>query len=254
MGKRHIIIPARLKSSRLANKLLLDLAGKPIIEHVYERALQCGFEQVVIATDSEEIQKIAHSFGATVCMTAADHQSGTDRLAEAVQKLAIADEDIIVNIQGDEPLIPVENVIQTADLLADRSQAMMATLCEQIADESEVHDPNCVKVVFNREQYALYFSRAPIPWQRSVFDQEKIKLGEHYRHIGLYAYRAGFLKIYTQMEKSPLEQIESLEQLRVLWHNQKIAIAEARISTPPGVDTQADLDKIRKMYDSFCTR
>lgn len=254
MSKRHIIIPARLQSSRLANKLLLDLAGKPIIEHVYERALQCGFEQVVIATDSEEIQEVAHSFGATVCMTAIDHQSGTDRLAEAVQKLAIADEDIVVNIQGDEPLIPMENVIQAADLLVDRSQAVMATLCERITDDSDIHDPNCVKVVFNREQYALYFSRAPIPWQRGVFDQGEIKMGDHYRHIGLYAYRSGFLKVYAQMEKSPLEQIESLEQLRVLWHNQKIAIAEAKASTPPGVDTQADLDKVRKMYDSFCAR
>lgn len=254
MNKRHIIIPARLQSSRLANKLLLDLAGKPIIEHAYERALQCGFEQVVIATDSQEIQQVAHSFGATVCLTSSDHQSGTDRLAEAVQKLAIADEDIIVNIQGDEPLIPMENVIQAADLLADRSQAVMATLCERITDENEIHDPNCVKVIFNREQYALYFSRAPIPWQRGVFDQGEIKMGDHYRHIGLYAYRAGFLKVYAQMEKSPLEQIESLEQLRVLWHNQKIAIAEAKTSTPPGVDTQADLDKVRKMYASFCAR
>lgn len=254
MSKRHIIIPARLQSSRLANKLLLDLAGKPIIQHVYERALQCGFEQVVIATDSEIIQKVVQGFGAKVCMTAADHQSGTDRLAEAAQKLAIADEDIVVNIQGDEPLIPMENVIQAADLLADRSQAVMATLCEQITDESEIHDPNCVKVVFNREQYALYFSRASIPWQRGVFDQGQTKIGDHYRHIGLYAYRAGFLKVYAQMEKSPLEQIESLEQLRVLWHNQKIAIAEAKISTPPGIDTQADLDKVRKMYDEFSAR
>ena len=254
MSERHIIIPARLQSSRLANKLLLDLAGKPIIEHVYERALQCGFKQVVIATDSEKIKKLAENFGAKVCMTRADHQSGTDRLAEAAQQLAIADDDVIVNIQGDEPLIPIENVIQAADLLVDRSQAVMATLCERIMDTNEVHDPNCVKVVFNREQYALYFSRAPIPWQRGVFDQGEIKIGDHYRHIGLYAYRAGFLKVYAQMEKSPLEQIESLEQLRVLWHNQKIAIAEAKTSTPPGVDTQADLDKIRKMYDTFHTR
>lgn len=252
MIKRHIIIPARLTSSRLANKLLLDLGGKTIIQHVYERALQCGFEQVVIATDSEEIKKTAEVFGAKVCITRSDHQSGTDRLAEAAQKLEILDDDIIVNIQGDEPLIPVKNVIQAADLLADRSQAVMATLCEKISDESEVHDPNCVKVVFNREQYALYFSRALIPWQRGIFDLGRTELGDHYRHIGLYAYRAGFLKIYTQMEKSPLEKNESLEQLRVLWHNQKIAIAESQALTPPGVDTQADLDKVRKIYASFC--
>ncbi|WP_395947156.1 3-deoxy-manno-octulosonate cytidylyltransferase [Caedibacter taeniospiralis] len=254
MIKRHIIIPARLKSTRLANKLLLDLAGKPIIEHVYHQAVQCQFDQVVIATDSEEIKKVAESFGARVCLTRADHPSGTDRLAEAIKKLSIADDDIVVNIQGDEPLIPVANVIQATDLLINKPAAVMSTLCEQITDESEVHDPNCVKVVFNHHGFALYFSRAPIPWQRGVFDQNKISPGDHYRHIGLYAYRAGFLKTYAQMTKSPLEQIESLEQLRVLWHDQKIAIATANSKTPPGIDTLADLEKMRHVYEQFQAR
>ncbi|WP_116963866.1 3-deoxy-manno-octulosonate cytidylyltransferase [Fastidiosibacter lacustris] len=249
MIKRHIIIPARLQSTRLQNKLLLEIAGKPIIEHVYQKALMCGFEQVIVATDSDEIKKVVETFGGNVCMTRHDHQSGTDRLAEAAYKLNILDDDIIVNIQGDEPLIPVENVIQAVQLLVTNKQASMATLCEPIIEGSEIHNPNCVKVVFDQQGYALYFSRAPIPWQRGVFDQGRVNIGDHYRHIGLYAYRAAFLKEYALMTKSPLEQVESLEQLRVLWHGKKIAIAIAKFSTPPGVDTQADLDKVRNLYE-----
>ena len=254
MTKRHIIIPARLQSTRLTNKLLLDLAGKPIIWHVYDRAMRCGFDQVVVATDSEEIKKVVEDLGGKVCMTKVDHQSGTDRLAEAVEQLGIADEDVVVNIQGDEPLIPIENVTQVAKLLLEKPDAVVSTLCEKITDKEEVYDPNCVKVVFNREGFALYFSRAPIPWQRGVFDHQKINLGDHYRHIGLYAYRAVFLKAYAKMEKSPLEKIESLEQLRVLWHNQKIAIIEAQSTTPPGIDTQADLEKVQSLYEQFSVR
>ena len=248
MIKKHIIIPARLQSTRLKYKLLLDLAGKPIIQHVYEKAQACGFDQVVIATDSDKIKEVAEKFGANVCMTSTTHQSGTDRLAEAVEKLLIDENDVIVNIQGDEPLIPVENVIQAAKLLLSKPEAVMSTLCEKIVDITEIHDSNCVKVVMNKNGFALYFSRAPIPWQRDVFDKGNANLGDHYRHIGLYAYRVGFLKAYTQMQKSPLEQIESLEQLRVLWHDQKIAITEAKSKTPPGIDTIADLEKVKKLY------
>lgn len=248
MIKRHIIIPARLESSRLPKKLLLDLAGKSVLQHVYERAIQCNFKQTIIATDSNEIKKVAESFGANVCMTHSDHKSGTDRLAEAVEKLKIDDEDIVVNLQGDEPLIHVQNIIQTANLLTHKHQAVMATLCDKITKVNEINNPNCVKVVFNREQYALYFSRAPIPWPQGGFDKDNLKQRtHHYRHIGLYAYRAGFLKAYAKMEHSPLEQIESLEQLRILWHNYKIAITKAKHSTHSGIDTQEDLDKVRNL-------
>ena len=247
---KHIIIPARLQSTRLANKLLLDLAGKPIIEHVHGQALKCDFAQVIIATDSQEIKTVVESFGGQVCLTRDDHQSGTDRIAEVVETLNIAPEDIVVNIQGDEPLIPVENVQQSAELLIEDERAVMATLCERIADSLEVFDPNCVKVIMDKQGHALYFSRAPIPWHRGHFDrhEQQLKSDLFYRHIGLYAYRAHFLQRYAKMEKSPIEAIESLEQLRVLWHGGKIAVAEARSATPPGIDTAKDLQTVRALY------
>lgn len=250
MTKYYIIIPARLHSIRLPNKLLLDLGGKPIIQHVYERALMCKFDKVIIATDSEEIKKLTSCLGATVCMTSRDHLSGTSRIGEAIEMLTINDEDIIINIQGDEPLIPVENIKQIASLLDKNNSAFMATLYEKIVDESEIHDPNCVKVVFNCKQEALYFSRAPIPWHtNNLFKPTNGRKTEHcYRHIGIYAYRVKCLKLYAKMDESPLEKNESLEQLRVLWHQKKIIVAQALSPSPPGVDTQRDLDKLRKIY------
>ncbi|WP_119343721.1 3-deoxy-manno-octulosonate cytidylyltransferase [Facilibium subflavum] len=248
MVKKHIIIPARLQSTRLPDKPLIDIAGKPMIAHVYDQAKKCGFDTTIIATDSTKIADAAHSFGADVCMTKTTHASGTERIAEVVDKREIPDDDIIINVQGDEPLLPVDNILQVASLLSQHNDAVMATLCEQIDDAEDIFDPNCVKVVLSDKGYALYFSRAPIPWQRGIFDQKQAQLGQHYRHIGLYAYRAGFLKRYADMQKSPLEVIESLEQLRVLWHNEKIAIAEARQKTPLGVDTYEDLEKIRALF------
>ena len=252
MSNRYIIIPARLESVRFPNKLLSNLAGKTIIQHVYERSLQCNFKKSIIATDSKKIKEIAESFGAFVCMTKSNHQSGTERLTEAVEKLNISDEDIVINIQGDEPLIPIANIIQTADLLEHTVQAaVMSTLCEKITDKNEIYNSNCVKVAFNHEKkIALYFSRAPIPWQRDVFEKGDIILGSHYRHIGIYAYRASFLKMYTKMPISPLEKFESLEQLRVLWNDKKIAITEAKEETPIGVDTKEDLDRLRILYET----
>lgn len=245
---RRIIIPARLASTRLPNKPLLDIFGKPMIQRVYEQAVQCGFDSVLIATDSDEIAQLARNFGAEVCMTLATHISGTDRLAEAVAKLGYDAEDIIVNIQGDEPLIPVENVEQVANLLEQKNQAVMATLCEHINDHAQIFDSNCVKVVMDKAQYALYFSRAPIPWERGQFEQLKNVSTLCYRHIGLYAYRASFLSQYQLLSVSPIELWESLEQLRVLWHGHKIAVAEALKSTPPGVDTAKDLEVVREVF------
>ncbi len=242
---RHIVIPVRLASTRLPRKALLDIAGKTMLEHVYHKALSCRFDSVTIATDSDEIAKVADGFGASVCMTSSEHQSGTDRIAEAVKQLGFDGEDIIVNIQGDEPLIPKENVLQAALLLEHNLDAKMSTLCEEMTTEADIFNPNMVKVVFNVAKEAMYFSRAPIPWQRGIFDQNKASLGAHYRHIGLYAYRADFLQNYAQMAKSPLEQIESLEQLRVLYHGFKIAIDIAEVSTPAGIDTLEDLEKVR---------
>ncbi|MFZ9035519.1 MAG: 3-deoxy-manno-octulosonate cytidylyltransferase [Francisellaceae bacterium] len=242
---RHIIIPARLKSTRLPNKPLLDIAGKPMIMHVYQRALQCGFDSVTVATDSKEIADVISSINAKVCMTDVNHATGTDRLAETVDKLKLKEDDIIVNIQGDEPLIPLENVKEVADLLADKPEASVATLCELIEDEEEIFNSNVVKVVMDKDGFALYFSRAPIPWQRGYFEQKQALTGQTYRHIGLYAYRVGFLRRFAEMEPSRLESLESLEQLRVLWQGEKIAVATAKTKTPPGVDTIEDLEKIR---------
>lgn len=245
---RRIIIPARLASTRLPNKPLLDICGKPMIQRVYEQAIQCAFDSVVIATDSQEIADVAQSFGASVCMTLASHISGTDRIAEAVHKLGYASDDIIVNIQGDEPLIPLENVKQVANLLESNIQAVMSTLCEKITDEGQIFDSNCVKVVMDKNHHALYFSRASIPWERGQFEQQQVSMVESYRHIGLYAYRASFLSIYEKLAVSPIELWESLEQLRVLWHGHKIAVAEASHSTPPGVDTAKDLEVVRRVF------
>lgn len=249
---RHIIIPVRLASTRLRDKALLEIAGKPMIEHVYHRAKACNFDSVTIAADHPKVADVAESFGAKVCMTKVAHPSGTDRIAEAAETLGIADDDIIVNIQGDEPLIPKENVKQVALLLEEKPHASMATLCEPIHTETEIFNPHAVKLVFNEKKEALYFSRAPIPWQAGVFDcdQKKVMPNQHYRHIGLYAYRANFLKTYTKLAKSPLEQMESLEQLRVLWHGYHIAVDLAQKWAPPGVDTLEDLEKVRKFFNA----
>ena len=245
---KHIIIPARLKSTRLPNKMLLDIAGKPMIQRVFEQAKKANFDSITIATDSKQIYNVAKNFDANVIMTSENHESGTDRLAEAIDTLNFENDDIVVNVQGDEPLIPIENINQVANLLINKKEAVVSTLCEQIYSVDEIYNANNVKTIFDKNNYAIYFSRAPIPWERGQSENNLVKNAEFFRHIGIYCYKVSFLKEYANLEKSPLEIIESLEQLRVLWHGKKIAIDKAIKPTPTGVDTLEDLEKIRKLF------
>ncbi|WP_323941077.1 3-deoxy-manno-octulosonate cytidylyltransferase [Aeromonas caviae] len=246
-----VVIPARYASTRLPGKPLADIHGKPMVQHVVEKALQSGADRVIVATDDERVQQALAPFAAAagfeVCMTSSDHQSGTERLAEVCRHYGFAADTIIVNVQGDEPLIPPVIIRQVADNLAAAS-APMATLSVPIRDAEEAFNPNAVKVVTDREGYALYFSRASIPWDRDRFAQSREQIGDHYqRHIGIYAYRAGFIQRYVDWAPSVLEQVEALEQLRVLWYGEKIHVAQALQAPPVGVDTQADLDKVRAL-------
>ncbi|BBR10055.1 3-deoxy-manno-octulosonate cytidylyltransferase [Aeromonas caviae] len=246
-----VVIPARYASTRLPGKPLADIHGKPMVQHVVEKALQSGADRVIVATDDERVQQALAPFAAAagfeVCMTSPDHQSGTERLAEVCRHYGFAADTIIVNVQGDEPLIPPVIIRQVADNLAAAS-APMATLSVPIRDAEEAFNPNAVKVVTDREGYALYFSRASIPWDRDRFAQSRAQIGDHYqRHIGIYAYRAGFIQRYVDWAPSVLEQVEALEQLRVLWYGEKIHVAQALQAPPVGVDTQADLDKVRAL-------
>lgn len=247
--KFKIVIPARFGSSRLPGKPLLDIGGEPMIWHVYQRALETsiGNENIVIATDNSDIYDVAKSFGANVVMTAIDHESGTDRLAEVVTKLAWHDDDIIVNLQGDEPLISSDVIQLTAETLANSQQAGMATLACNLDNEAQLSDTNCVKLVSNKNNQAMYFSRAEIPFARDGIDPALFNSAESpwLRHIGLYAYRVKTLKQLSQLPVIALEKIEKLEQLRALWHG--ITIQVARVSQAPGhgVDTAADLERVR---------
>lgn len=236
-----IVIPARFASTRLPGKPLLDIAGKPMIQHVWERAMESKAEQVLIATDDQRIADAAHAFGAQVAFTRADHPSGTDRLQEVAQQQGWSEHVAVVNVQGDEPLIPAAVINQVADVLLLNARADVATLCEAISDEKQFRDPNAVKVVCNEAGEALYFSRAPIAWPREgVIDKYW-----GYRHIGIYAYRAGFLHRYVSWPPCVLEQTEKLEQLRALYKGSVIQVEEACMHIPAGVDTQHDLDIVR---------
>lgn len=240
-----VIIPARYQSSRLPGKPLADIAGKPMIQWVYEQASKAGARQVIVATDDQRIADAVTSFGGEVCLTRADHESGTERLAEVVEKYQLAADEIVVNVQGDEPMIPPSIIRQVADNLA-RSDAPMATLAVEIDHADEVFNPNAVKVVMDKNGYALYFSRASIPWDRDNFAKRPQEIHQNLlRHIGIYAYRAGFINTYINWEPSALEKIESLEQLRVLWHGEKIHVDVAIDPPPAGVDTPEDLAKVR---------
>ncbi|GAD79292.1 3-deoxy-manno-octulosonate cytidylyltransferase [Vibrio ezurae] len=242
-----VIIPARYQSTRLPGKPLADICGKPMIEHVYQQAIQAGAEQVIVATDDERVAKVVTDFGGQVCMTSSAHESGTERLAEVVDKMGIADDHIVVNVQGDEPLIPPSVITQVADNLA-ASSAPMATLGVAIEDAHEAFNPNAVKVVTDQQGYALYFSRASIPWDRDQFARDQSVLKQPLmRHIGIYAYRAGFINRYINWAPTALEKIESLEQLRVLWYGEKIHVALAKQTPPPGVDTLEDLEAVRAL-------
>ena len=241
----HIIIPARYSSTRLPAKALADIHGKPLVYWVWRQALQSTATSVTVATDDERIREALVDHGADVMMTASTHPSGTDRLAEVAAKKGWGDDCIVVNLQGDEPLMPIVNLEQVASLLAEHSGASIATLCEAIGSIGEFNDPSVVKVVTDQAGRAHYFSRAPIPHARdSIVNQDP---SDAKRHIGLYAYRVSFLKEFTRSPVSPYERLESLEQLRALYCGHEIRIADALETVPPGVDTQADLDAVRLM-------
>jgi len=240
-----VVIPARYASTRLPGKPLLDIAGKPMVIRVAEQAVKSGASEIVIATDFEKIRLVAAQHGIKAVMTRIDHVSGTDRIAEVAQKLNWADDDIVVNVQGDEPLIEPALIAEVAQHLANSQDAVMATACHRIHDEASFLNPNIVKVVIDANGNALYFSRAPIPYPRDEIYKNNIQA---YRHIGIYAYRVGFLKRYAQLTSTELEKIESLEQLRVLHHGYKIGVTITENAPASGVDTQEDLDYVRRLF------
>lgn len=246
-----VVIPARFDSSRLPGKPLADIDGKPMIQHVYERAQESGAAEVIVATDDKRIADAVKAFGGTAVMTSTDHRSGTERLAEVIDLMALADDEVVVNVQGDEPQIPPQIIRQVAENLASQRNAPMATLAVPMEDVAEVFNPNAVKVVLDANGYALYFSRAPIPYDREQFmnadADHQAQLSEGYlRHVGIYAYRAGFIHRYAEWPASPLERLESLEQLRVLWYGERIHVAQAIAPPPAGVDTAEDLERVRQ--------
>jgi 3-deoxy-manno-octulosonate cytidylyltransferase (CMP-KDO synthetase) len=241
-----IVIPARYASTRLPGKPMRLLAGKPMLQHVHERARASGAQEIVIATDDERIAAAAAGFGADVCMTSAAHTSGTERLCEVVTTRGWGDEAIVVNLQGDEPLLSPALVDQVAVDLDSHPTAAIATLAYPLKASENETDPNIVKVVVDRDGYALYFSRAPIPWHRDPLETGSGLPGANpmLHHVGLYAYRARFLRDYSRLEPSPLEVFEKLEQLRALWYGRKIHVGIAETVPAPGVDTEADLARV----------
>jgi 3-deoxy-manno-octulosonate cytidylyltransferase (CMP-KDO synthetase) len=240
-----VVIPARHASTRLQGKPLLDIAGKPMVVRVAERAIKSGADEVVIATDFEKIMQVAAEYKIKAVMTNINHASGTDRIAEVAQQLNWADDEIVVNVQGDEPLIDPKLIQEVAQHLAQNKDAVMATACHTIHDEASLLNPNIVKVVMDANSNALYFSRAPIPYPRDDTHKQNIQA---YRHIGIYAYRVGFLKKYAELAVTELEKIESLEQLRVLHHGYKIGVTITQNAPASGVDTQEDLDYVRSLF------
>jgi 3-deoxy-manno-octulosonate cytidylyltransferase (CMP-KDO synthetase) len=247
----HVVIPARMASTRLPDKPLADLGGKPMIVRVCEQAVQCGAASVTVAADDERIVQAVRNGGFRALMTSADHPSGTDRIHEAASQLNLSNDAIVVNVQGDEPLMPPELIARVAHELSLQKNAVMATACHGIRDAADMLNPNVVKVVIDADSLALYFSRAPIPFPRDAFNGEAKKIPDGlpvYRHIGIYAYRMGFLKIYADLIPATIEQFESLEQLRVLWHGYKIAVTIADQAPPGGVDTAEDLARVRALF------
>jgi 3-deoxy-manno-octulosonate cytidylyltransferase (CMP-KDO synthetase) len=246
-----VIIPARLASTRLPNKPLADLGGKPMVVRVAERAQQSGASRIIVATDHADIAAACAEHGVEACMTRADHPSGTDRIAEVAHTLGLAPDAVVVNLQGDEPLIdPALLAACAARISAD---VPMATCAHPLSDVADAFNPNVVKVVLDKLGRALYFSRATIPWHRDGFAATREQLPAGYvplRHIGLYAYSNAFLQRYPQLEPSPLESIEALEQLRVLWHGVPIAVHVTDEAPHAGVDTPADLERVRLFYTS----
>jgi 3-deoxy-manno-octulosonate cytidylyltransferase (CMP-KDO synthetase) len=247
--KFKVVIPARHASSRLPAKPLLDIGGKPMVVRVAERALASGAEEVIVATDHLDILNAVQAFGIRGLMTREDHTSGTDRLSEVAAHFGWQDEVLVVNVQGDEPLIDPALIQSVAVNLTTHTQAAIATVCHAIHDKETMLNPNVVKVVLDQEGYAMYFSRAPIPYPRDAFAQSLAlpKDMEVYRHVGIYAYRAKFLHAYTKLAPTAVEQYEALEQLRALWHGYKISVAITQVAPASGVDTAEDLALVRQI-------
>lgn len=244
----RVVIPARMRSTRLPGKMLADVHGKPLVAWTAQRAADSGADEVVIATDHQDIADAVAGLGFRVCTTSPNHETGTDRIAEAVKLLGLDANDIVVNVQGDEPLIAPRLVRKVASELALRPNASIATAVHPIADARTFFDPNVVKVVIDSDGYAQYFSRAPIPYARDAFSASRDTLPEGfpaYRHIGLYAYRVSYLCEYASLSQPPSERFEALEQLRALAHGHRIAVAFWDAPMEPGVDTQADLERVR---------
>lgn len=274
----HVVIPARFGSTRLPGKPMLLIGGKPMVVRVAEQAAQSGAQQIWIATDHQPVMAAMHEHGFKACMTKTDHPSGTDRIAEVVAQHNWPDETIVVNVQGDEPLIPPPLIRAVAQHLHDHPECAIATACHPVHDEAAMRNPNIVKAVVDKDGNAMYFSRAPIPYPRDAFrslsspegrddrspslrggvgggelSTKSTPLPENLtvlRHIGIYAYRAGFLRAYSQLAPSAIEQIEALEQLRALWHGYKIGVTITQDAPPSGVDTEADLEVARKLFET----
>jgi len=268
----QVVIPARHSSTRLPGKPLLPIAGKPMVIRVAEQAAQSGAQQIWIATDHHAIANVVHEHGFKACMTKESHVSGTDRIAEVVEQRAWPDDTIVVNVQGDEPLIPPALIRAVAEHLHRHPECAIATACHAIHDEAALRNPNIVKVVLDKNSNALYFSRAPIPWPRDAFkvlaspagrdDCPSSHRGEVgrgvalppdlpvLRHIGIYAYRASFLRAYGQLAPTPIEHFEALEQLRALYHGYKIGVFIAEQAPPGGVDTEHDLHRVRQLFQT----
>lgn len=248
-----IIIPARMHSTRLPMKPLKDICGKPMIVRVVEQALKTKADRVVVATDHEDILKAVQDAGYEAVMTSSECSTGTDRLAQAAEFLGIADDEVVVNIQGDEPLMPPEVADAVAEMLAAHPEASMSTAAHTLGSVEEFLNPNVVKVVLDASGLALYFSRAPIPWPRDHFASDKGSLPEDFEalhHLGIYAYRRSYLRQYPSLVKSPLEKAESLEQLRAMHNGHRIAVKVLHEALPAGVDTQDDLDRVRRIFSS----
>lgn len=254
-----VVIPARFGSTRLPGKMLLSLAGKPVIQHVYERAIESGADRVIVATDHDDIVNAVNKFSGEAILTAQSHRSGTERIAEVAQKLGFDDKQLIVNVQGDEPLIEPTLIKCVAENLMDNSQASIATIATPIKSSEEFHNPNVVKVVMDNQNYALYFSRAPIPWPRDSYMEKdfsellkqnisQLSVTLH-RHIGIYAYSAGFVNTYVNLPQSPLEKLEALEQLRALSNGYRISVFVTEKTTSMGIDTQDDYNKVKEIIE-----
>jgi 3-deoxy-manno-octulosonate cytidylyltransferase (CMP-KDO synthetase) len=248
-----VLIPARLASTRLPDKPLADIGGRPMVVRVADRARESGAARVVVATDSARVAQACTAYAVEVVMTRADHPSGSDRLAQACEELGIDGDDVVVNVQGDEPLIEPLLIDAVAQLLDERREAEMSTAAHAIDQLDEFLNPNVVKVVLDAAGLALYFSRAPIPWSRDAFARGVTSLPvapPPLRHIGIYGYRAGFLRAFPRLPQAPVEGCEALEQLRALWHGHRIAVHVTALAPGPGVDTPEDLQRVRKLFEN----